>query len=322
MRTTTPIFVSVASYRDSELVPTIQDALAKARHPDRLRIGVCWQHGDDEDAAVLRGDRRVSLLDVPWQESQGACWARAEIVDRLYAGEELFLQIDSHHRFVSGWDVRLLAQLAAAPADKPVVTAYCPVYQVGEEPDPGLSPLQLVFHKFSDDGIPAVRPVAIPGWRQLARPVRARCVSGHFLLARGSFVEEVPYDPTLYFFGEEISLAVRAFTWGYDLFHPPEVLMWHNCGGRYRRKHWDDHTARARGHGRWRAHDRAGRVTVRALLLQPTTGRFGCGPVRTVADYASYAGLDFRARLITPQAQTGVEPGVPAVVPGTGPPGR
>ena len=37
----------------------------------------------------------------------------------------------------------------------------------------------------------------------------------------------VPYDPTLYFLGEEITLAVRAYTHGYDLFHPSETIVWH-----------------------------------------------------------------------------------------------
>ena len=49
------IFVSVASYRDAELVPTVLDALAKAQHPERLLIGICWQHGDDEYVTPLLG---------------------------------------------------------------------------------------------------------------------------------------------------------------------------------------------------------------------------------------------------------------------------
>jgi hypothetical protein len=35
---------------------------------------------------------------VPWSESRGVCWARSAIME-LYAGEDYFLQLDSHHRF-------------------------------------------------------------------------------------------------------------------------------------------------------------------------------------------------------------------------------
>ena len=43
----------------------------------------------------------------------------------------------------------------------------------------------------------------------------------------GQWCIEVPYDPDYYFHGEEISLAVRSYTWGYDLFHPHKIIAWH-----------------------------------------------------------------------------------------------
>ena len=55
------------------------------------------------------------------------------------------------------------------------------------------------------------------------------------------FCEEVPHDPDYYFHGEEISIAVRAFTHGYDLFHPHKVVCWHEYTREGRDKHWEDH---------------------------------------------------------------------------------
>ena len=80
------IFVSIASYRDPQLVPTVEDCLAKARYPEQLRFGICWQHGPEERPLLFASDPRVRLLDVDWRESRGACWARAQIM-KLYAGE-------------------------------------------------------------------------------------------------------------------------------------------------------------------------------------------------------------------------------------------
>src|SRR5262245_39046834 len=101
------IFVSIAAYRGPQLGPTIRDCLHQARYPDDLRFGVCWQHGEDEPAIAEFADPRLRVIDVPWRESRGACWARAEIM-KLWDGEEFFLQLDSHHRFTDGWDARLL----------------------------------------------------------------------------------------------------------------------------------------------------------------------------------------------------------------------
>lgn len=42
------IFVQIAAYRDPELLPTIQDCLAKADFPDNLRFGICWQTGAED----------------------------------------------------------------------------------------------------------------------------------------------------------------------------------------------------------------------------------------------------------------------------------
>jgi hypothetical protein len=301
------IFVSIASYRDSELVPTVLDALAKANRPERLRFGICWQHGEDDDITPLLDHPQITILDVNWRDTGGACWARAECM-KMYGGEDHFLQLDSHHRFVPGWDEISLHQLRQAPSDKPVLSAYLPVYELDEPPNPHADPLILTSFEIGEDSIPRVTPVPIPGWRDKDRPVRARFLSGHFLLAAGSFVEEIPYDPELYFIGEEISLSVRAFTWGWDLFHPTRVVMWHNYGGHYRRKHWDDHHDGAEVSTSWTARDKLSRMTARGMLLRNAVGPLRLGTRRTVADFEAYAGIDFRARTVSEEARDGVEP--------------
>jgi [Skp1-protein]-hydroxyproline N-acetylglucosaminyltransferase len=42
----------------------------------------------------------------------------------LYDGEEFYLQIDSHSRFVPGWDERLVAMLARCGSPKAVLSTY------------------------------------------------------------------------------------------------------------------------------------------------------------------------------------------------------
>lgn len=308
------IFVSLAAYRDPELVPTIRDALAKARRPDELRFGICFQHGP-EDELPFRDDPRFRIVDVDWRESRGACWARAEVM-KLYRGEDYFLQLDSHHRFVEGWDEAMLAQLAACPSEKPVLTAYLPSYTPDDRSLDGNEPLQMDFDRFTDEGIVVFRPSVIADPASHGLPVRARFVSGHFLLARGAFVDEVPYDPDLYFIGEEFTLSIRAFTHGWDLFHPGIVLVRHEYTRAYRpHKHWSDHVGDAVTMA-WFERDRRSKARIREFLAAPEVSRFGLGRVRTLAEYEAYAGLDVARRKAHPDTRKRLPPPVRITDPG------
>jgi hypothetical protein len=110
------IFVSIASYRDSQLVPTVRDCLDKARHPERLRFGICWQHGSEELLPEWFGSEQISLVDVDYRQSRGACWARAQVAD-FWDEARWYLQLDSHHRFVPDWDARLLEEVGRSNSD-------------------------------------------------------------------------------------------------------------------------------------------------------------------------------------------------------------
>ena len=42
------IFVSIASYRDPELLPTLESLFANAKYPDNLTVCIAWQHADED----------------------------------------------------------------------------------------------------------------------------------------------------------------------------------------------------------------------------------------------------------------------------------
>jgi len=309
------IFISIAAYRDPQLVPTVEDCLGKARYPEALRFGICWQHGDDEGPLPFAADGRFRVLDVPWHESRGACWARSAIMG-LYAGEDYFLQLDSHHRFVPDWDVKLLDQFQRTGSSRPILTAYATPFHP-DDPHPfDVEPMQMNFDRFTAESIILFRPSAIEGWQTRTDPVRARFLSAHFLFAPGSFVRDVPYDPALYFIGEEITLAVRAFTCGYDLFHPGEIILWHEYTRDYRpHKHWTDHQHENRIEIAWHERDRASMDRVRQLLLEPWVGEYGLGAARTLEEYETFAGVSFRHRKAQDFTRRGLEPPNPAAPP-------
>src|SRR5271165_7151910 len=281
------IFVQIATYRDAELLPTLRDCIAKAAHPENLRFGICWQHDKTESLGKFIANPRFRVISIPYQDSKGVCWAR-NAIQSLYAGETYTLQLDSHHRFVSGWDSK-----------KSVLTSYAPHYDPRKAKPPKSEPWKIAFDKFTPDGRLLTRPSFIQNHRDMARPIPARFYSAHFAFTVGAFCEEVKHAPSLYFLGEEITITVRAFTHGYDLYHPHEVIVWHEYTRDYRRKHWDDHSA---GNDPWYVRDAAAGDRIASLLGQQPhrldLGEFGLGNSRSLSDYERYAGINFKLRLV------------------------
>ena len=100
------IFIQIASYRDPQLIPTIESALENAKRPKNLVFGIARQfHPEDgfDNLDKYRKDKRFRILDIPYTESKGVCWARNQ-VQQLYKNETYTMQIDSHMRFEKDWD--------------------------------------------------------------------------------------------------------------------------------------------------------------------------------------------------------------------------
>jgi hypothetical protein len=300
------IFVSIAAYRDPQLVPTMEDCIAKARHPERLRFGICWQHDPRADTLPFRNDDCFRILVVDWRESKGACWARSEVM-KLWRGEGWFLQVDSHCRFAWDWDAKLLDEMGRTGSAKPILSTYASPFTPGGDEVLAEGPLQMVFQGFTEDGIPHMKPMAIADWQNLTRPRRARFLSAGFLFAQGTFVEEIGYDPELYFLGEEAAMTVRAFTSGYDLFHPQETIVWHDYGRPAAPKHWGDHVE-DKALRPWHELDSRSKEKVRRLLAGQPVDNFGPGSARSLAAYEAYAGLSFKLRKAQDYTVRGGEP--------------
>ncbi len=290
------IYVQIPAYRDKELLFTLEDLLRTAASPGRLRIGVAWQYGpgDEGGETALRRLPHVEIIKIPASRSLGCNWARSLLQAR--AGDEPYtLMLDSHHRFVPGWDemaIGILEDLRSAGFARPVLTGYLPPYIPQTDPVGRIRAIYRMAEAERVDGL-LFRLVGHPVSRTEAQgPFPASFASLHFLFADASFIRDVEADPAVYFFADEVSVGLRAFTHGYDLFHPHLVLGWHLYDRASRVPHWQDHPD-------WPRLNRASCDQLRRLYRGELRGaRFGTGTARSVADFERRAGL----RLIQPVA--------------------
>lgn len=300
------IFVQIASFRDSQLLPTLEDMIDKAYEPDNLHICICHQHHHDDEWDTLEqyeGDDRFTIIDVKAEDSKGVCWAR-NLIQQEYKGEDFTLQLDSHHRFVENWDVKLknqILQLQLHGHDKPLITGYISSFHPSLPKEEWADePWQMDFDRFTPDGVVFFKPGGIDNWEERTMPVPGRFYSAHFCFTLGIFCNEVQHDPRYYFHGEEIAIGVRAFTHGYDIFHSHEIIAYHEFSRDYRPdKHWDTYN-KCTNHNQETYRLMRGLLGIDGETLpnDDKYGTFGLGKVRTVSDWEQYAGVRFKDRSV------------------------
>lgn len=292
------IFIQIAAYRDKELLPTVEDAIALAAHSERLTFGICWQYADQEELDYiepLRSLNNCRITTIPASQSRGLGWAR-EQVQKLWQQERYTLQIDAHMRFADGWDAEMIEILAMCPSDKAILSAYPPAY---------IPPRNLI-----NDTPSLIRPNYFydSGWllrkawgnlKKYSTPQPGMFVAGGYIFAEAKLFIEVPSDPQIYFNGEEVLLATRAWTRGWDIYHPHRTLCWHfyneDTQGQ-RPVIWDD-----RKDGSVSLHQ-VSLQRYRQILGMETEeedfGIYGLGNVRSLAEYESFAGVNFKKRWV------------------------
>jgi Rps23 Pro-64 3,4-dihydroxylase Tpa1-like proline 4-hydroxylase/peroxiredoxin len=305
------IFVQITSYRDPDCQWTVKDLFEKATHPERINVGICWQFNKQEDADCFKQPyprpEQVRVIEFTAVESKGACWARAN-VQQLWQGEEFTLQIDSHMRFEKGWDETLVQMWSRLDSPKSVLTCYAPGFK-----PPDVYESNWIFGiaaKQFDAKNKVLHMVGRPAFKQgdfPAKPIQGAFVSAHMLFGPSSIIQDVPADPNLYFFGHEISLAVRLWTHGYDIYHPNKAVIYHNWDRSYRKTHFADHID-------WAQRNDLSYARIRHLLgteksndtaITKDIDKFGLGQERTLQEYENYSGVNFSKQVIQQKALDG-----------------
>jgi len=301
------IFLHLPAYREPELIPTIEDALKQAKHPERIHFGICRQYCETDkfdNVDAYREDERFHIYDMPYEQAKGLAYARSIINEKLLTDQDFVLQLDAHHRFTENWDDTLLTWYFDLKEDghNPLICGYQPYYNPLNDPaDRVQEPWFSEAASFYPHGTIFIRPTKFYcDWKKLTKPVPARFISGHFCFGPNKWAKEIKHDPDIFFAGEEINLTVRSFTHGYDLFHPHRVVVWHATMREERagKLVWDDQSKR--GDGTWWKQNNLGRAKIRKLLRVEDndfdlTG-YDLGNARSLREYEIYAGIHFKKK--------------------------
>ncbi len=300
------IFVHIPSYRDRECQWTVKDLFEKAKRPDRIFVGICWQTlpEEDEDCFLVRArPDQVRELHFHIREARGLGWARQH-ARSLWQGEEYSLQIDSHMRFVPDWDERMLGMLAACDSPDPVLSIYPPGYTPPDNlPQPGRPHVQC-FRRFLPGSVLEMGCEPVPENVEVGHPLPTAAVAGGFIFGSSRLLRDVPFDEQIYFNGEEPSLAMRIWTHGFDMFSPHETVIYHYYNRVESSRHWNDSADSAELHARTMQRMKA--------LCEPDScspeevaalGEFGLGTRRSLAEYEAFGGVSFSGRCLTEWAR-------------------
>jgi hypothetical protein len=294
------IFISIASYMDPHLQRTIRSALDAAEDPARLSFGVVEQ-ATRPTRDDLRGlCDRIAYVHLDPRDTLGACWART-LAHSLYNEEAYFCQIDAHSVFDPGWDrlaVEALDALAAQTGNPktlisnlPTAFTLDPYGKVVDEPHG--TPFKLIPNMQTFDPLVG----ALPGSKALCEdtdgPVAGLLVAAGFIFAPAPYVEDLPYDPLLYFNGEELAISLKAYTRGWDVWHMNPAPLRHLYKTKRRGEsflHWDSLYELKR---RWTSTELIDRARRRLdnLIHGRIGGAYGLGEVRSAEVFWNEAGI-------------------------------
>ncbi len=331
------IFVSIPSYRDTETHPTILSLIANAAFPERIMIGVVYQYDTSsqyERALYEEGltgtsctnwTPRTNLrtLTLDYKSATGPCYARF-LAQSLHRGEDYILQIDSHMRFRPNWDVYLIEQISKCPNPrKSVLTTYPPGYHLPNEIPDETRPTILAPWKFDYNQMlrQKGRLLKTPNnekwgaseneYDSTNNNIPCLLYAGGFNFAMANVVQECPYEKLHHlFFGEELNMAVRLYTHGYNLYAPPETVCYHLWSRDHRTTFQADigtalHVPDQHNESKRSSSEEAASVSRETVRRRLLGNGEDCelGNIRTVKEFADALGVDFANGIICQNAE-------------------
>jgi hypothetical protein len=233
-------------------------------------------------------------------EARGAGYARKIAMD-LYKGEDYFLQVDSHMRAGENWDSEMIGMYftscTMAKTEKVILSQFPAPYEVHTD--------GKIFYPKNHEELwdrpswSKVHNRDFGAWsaerqeiEDLSSPQPTHTLLAGYIFTTGKFVKDLPYDERISFMGEELCLAIRAYTRGWELYAPNEMLVWHFYKRKRSPKIWNqmDDSVREK---KWIQLEMNSKMVQKSILLGEERGIFGIEDYDKYLEFQGIIGIDF-----------------------------
>ena len=300
------IFVSIASYRDDVCNSTLTSLFNMAKFPENVFVGICQQNNSDEDDDCLlsfENNSNVRIIRIPYYEARGPTYARY-LCSTLWNGEEYFLQIDSHSKFVKDWDIKCIDMINKIKemglSQKPVLSHNPKEIESYVENDESekFNVTRMCKSFFNNRGMISFMGSEVMDSKNI--PYNTPYIAGGMLFCESYFLQELPFDPNLpyLFVGEEILHSIRFYTNGWDIFTPTENIVFHEYTRANKPKIWTDNPYYSDIPAFEKVKNYIGLVDKNnneydlPFYIKENMEKYGLGSNRTLSEYYDFAGID------------------------------
>jgi hypothetical protein len=301
------IFIQLASYHDYELPGTILNALEMSSGNHQINFGVHHNYYEVDDILIPNiSNVKATISKAPHNLGMGIS---REIAHNFYCGEDYYMQVDAHTRFRENWDNNYIVEIdyyRSLGFEKPLLTTYPRNYWYTDgkmEHDEGWA-ISCISFEEDKERFATLRVPSQMAWSNPKGNVFSRSVSGGSIFTVGPFF--VPNRRT-HSVGEEILIAARAYTHGYDLLVPRQNQLSHlyydhtKAGVNGRRLVWQDFPEKSSDF------EKIGLEEVQSIFKNNVIGDQGFGTERTLEEFEVFAGLDFASGAVIAREDAGVE---------------
>tara|TARA_R110001592_G_scaffold342066_1_gene631610 strand:+ start:2085 stop:2954 length:870 start_codon:yes stop_codon:yes gene_type:complete len=236
------ILVSIASYKDVDVVNTIIDLYDKSEQPDRVCVGLFLQDTPEEIKRICNFFSRflfkdnIKIKTINFNDAKGCGWARNIILKELYDNEDYFMCVDSHSRFLKKWDRLYIETYKKAPKNA-VLSAFPQSFDFNQ-----------TYEDYSKKSVTTIyTPNALPWTNDFYHPhcqkvttekyEKVMSISGGNLFGDSRLATALVLDDYTFVHNKEQEIySLLTYLNNLDIYAIPQNIVWHKyiVGNSYR----------------------------------------------------------------------------------------
>lgn len=298
------ILILIASYCDDQLLNTVRSALIQADNKDRLYFSICYQSDNLDDYEELKKINNCRIKYLKAQEARGSCYAR-NLCKQMIEDEKYVFQIDSHMRFVKHWDNKLIEQLLSLNDPNASISFYPPNCteemmklplddKVFDNPGQGC---RMYARNFRQDAFPFLKIESMLLSKNNESFKKNPFISAGNFFSFSKIYGLVLEDPEMYFYGDELPMAIRYYTYGLNNYSGKESYIYHEYVKKGRKLPTYNNAS---------INEQERFLNLLNLNGDKNIlGQYGLGDKRTLEEFQDFSGIDFKNKKIYMNAEVG-----------------